>query len=180
MVRLILFVVPLGLDTFAVAAAIGLAGLPRRDRLRIALLMSGFETAMPLVGLGVGRAVGSAAGGVADDAAIALLAAVATWMIFWDREEGAAAFAARGGVAILLLGVSVSLDELAIGFSIGLLRLPVWAATIVIGVQAFLFAQAGLRLGARVGGLVADRAERLAGLALAALTVFLLVDNVAR
>ena len=74
--KLILFVLPLGLDTFAVAAALGMRGLPRRERLRVSLLMSGFEMAMPVVGLLLGRALGSAIGNAADYVAIAVLAAL--------------------------------------------------------------------------------------------------------
>lgn len=39
MLKLALFVLPLGLDTFAVATA---RGLPARDRTRVSLLMSSF------------------------------------------------------------------------------------------------------------------------------------------
>ena len=47
------------------------------------------------------------------------------------------------------LGLSISLDELAIGFSLGLLGLPTITALIFIAVQAFLVAQLGLRIGSR-------------------------------
>jgi putative Mn2+ efflux pump MntP len=43
--KLILFVLPLGLDTFAVAAALGIQGLPAKERLKASLLMSSFEMA---------------------------------------------------------------------------------------------------------------------------------------
>ena len=51
MFKLILFVLPLGLDAFAVAAALGMRRLPSRQRLRVSLVMSSFEMAMPVVGL---------------------------------------------------------------------------------------------------------------------------------
>ena len=66
MLKLILFVVPLGFDTFAVAAAVGVRGLPARERLKASLVMSAFEMAMPVVGLLLGRGLGAAIGGVAD------------------------------------------------------------------------------------------------------------------
>src|SRR5690242_10897693 len=62
MVTLFLFVLPLGLDTFAVAAALGMRGLPARRRLRVSLLMSAFEMGMPVVGLLLGRSRGNAIG----------------------------------------------------------------------------------------------------------------------
>ncbi|MDQ6817620.1 MAG: manganese efflux pump, partial [Actinomycetota bacterium] len=72
--KLIALVLPLGLDTFAVAAALGVAGLAR-DRLRVSLVMASFEVAMPLLGLAVGAPLGRAIGAAADYIAIGALVA---------------------------------------------------------------------------------------------------------
>ena len=182
MLKLILFVLPLGLDTFAVAAALGMRGLPRRERLRVSLLMSAFEMTMPIVGLLIGRAIGSAIGGAADYVAIVVLASLGAWMLF-QVEEGEAEkvgeLATRGRLAVLALGISISLDELAMGFTIGLLHLSLWLAVILIGSQAFLFAQLGLRLGTRLNETRRERAEQLAGVALVGLAALLVVEKLA-
>jgi putative Mn2+ efflux pump MntP len=178
--KLFLFVLPLGLDTFAVAAALGMRGLPRRERMRVSLLMSAFEMAMPIIGLLIGNAVGSAVGGAADYVAIVVLAFLGAWMLLQDPEdedEEVGYFASRGGVAILALGISISLDELAIGFTIGLLHLWPWLAVLLIGAQAFLFAQLGLRLGTRMGQTLRERAEQLAGAALMGLAALLVFER---
>jgi putative Mn2+ efflux pump MntP len=75
----------------------------------------------------------------------------------------------------LLLGLSISLDELAIGFTIGLLRLPVALVIVLIACQAFIATQLGLRLGSHLGERLRELAETLAGLALTALALVLLV-----
>ena len=49
---------------------------------------------------------------------------------------------------------------------------------IVIGLQAFLLAQLGLRLGARLGAAAPEWAERAAGLALLALGALVLAEHV--
>lgn len=180
MLKLVLLVVPLGFDTFAVSAAIGLGGATKRERLRLGLLFSAFEMAMPLAGLLAGRALGGAIGGAADYAAIALLAGLGVWMLAGDEDASAERVArlSRGrGLGLLALGLSVSLDELAMGFTIGLLRLPVWVAIALIGAQAFLFAQLGLRLGQRVGEALRERAEQAAGIALLGLAILLLAEK---
>lgn len=182
MLKLLLFVLPLGLDTFAVSAALGMRGLPARERLRASVLLSSFEMAMPVVGLLLGRALGTAVGGVADYAAAAMLIAVGGWMLITDDEdegEKAGALSTRGGVALLALGISVSLDELAIGVTIGLLGLSIVAAVIVIGAQAFVMAQLGLRLGHRIGERAGEWAERGAGAALIGIGVLVLVERLA-
>ena len=180
--KLMLFVLPLGLDTFAVAAALGMRGLPRRERLKVSLLMAAFEMTMPVIGLLVGRALGHAVGGAANWVAVAVLAALGSWMLFHEEEgerEKAAALATSGGFALIALGISISLDELAIGFTIGLLHLSLWLAVVLIGAQAFLFSQLGLRLGSRLNESLRERAEQLAGLALLGLAVLLFVEKVA-
>src|SRR2546423_8490062 len=65
--------VPLGLDTFALAAALGLAGLTGRDRLRVALVFTAFEAGMPILGVVVGRVAGGFLGQWAGYAGIAFL-----------------------------------------------------------------------------------------------------------
>jgi putative Mn2+ efflux pump MntP len=176
--KLILLVLPLGLDTFAVSSALGLRGLPREQRLRVSLLLSSFEAAMPLIGLLLGHALGTAIGSAADYLAIAILAAVGIWMLL-EREEAETQrieSLSRGhGPALLALGVSVSLDELAMGFSVGLLHLSIWLAIVLIAAQAFLVAQLGLRLGARGGEALSEHAERAAGAALLVVAAILLV-----
>ena len=57
MLKLLAFVLPLGLDSFAVAAAIGATqATTARQRLRISLVFVIFEGGMPLIGLGLGTA----------------------------------------------------------------------------------------------------------------------------
>jgi manganese efflux pump family protein len=179
--KLVALIVPLGLDTFAVAAALAIAGLPKRERLRVSVLFTAFEAGMPVVGLLVGAAVGRAIGQVAEYAAIAALILLGAYML-WPRdeegeEERLALLGRTHGVAVLGLGLSISLDELAIGFTLGLLQLPVVLVLLWIAVQAFVVAQVGLRLGAHVGEAVREGAERLAGVVLVALGIVLLIEK---
>jgi len=177
--KLLALIVPMGLDTLAVALALGVAGLPERHRLRISLLFAGFETAMPLVGLALGVPLGRALGGAADILAAATLMAIGLYTLLGERAEegeGLLALTRHGFFGAIALGVSISLDELAIGFSAGLLRLPVGLIAVLVGIQAFVVTQVGLRLGARVGEGVREAAERLAGLALTALGAALLLE----
>jgi putative Mn2+ efflux pump MntP len=178
MLRLIALILPLGLDTFAVAAAVGVAGLERRERLRVSLLFTVFEGTMPLVGFLIGAGVGRAIGSSADYIAGVLLIALGGYMV-WPRDDTGEQARARSiarahGLALIGLGVGISLDELAIGFSVGLLRLSIVVAAIIIAVQAFVAAQIGLRLGARLGEEIRERAGQLAGVVLVVLGVVFL------
>jgi manganese efflux pump family protein len=177
--KVILFLLPLGLDTFAVSAALGTRQPSRDERLRISLVMTGFEVAMPVIGLVLGRALGTLIGSAADYLAIAVLVAVGIWLLVGDDDddEKAAGILGGSGVALFAVGLSISLDELAIGFSAGLIGVSIWVAIVLIGVQAYAAAQLGLRLGGRLSENARENAERLAGVALIALAVLLAVEK---
>jgi putative Mn2+ efflux pump MntP len=168
-------VLPLALDTFAVAAALGIAGMTPRERLRLSLVFAAFEAGMPLLGFVAGSLLGSALGGAADYLAVAVLVGVGVLILREDKDLDAGALVGRThGAAVIGLGLSISLDELAVGFSLGLLRLPVVLVALLIGVQAFVAVQLGARLGGRLGERLRERAETVAGLALVGLGVLLL------
>ena len=182
--KLAAFVLPLGVDTFAIAAAVGATGLKPEARRRITALFVAFEAGMPLIGLALGAPLAHAIGGAAEYVAAAVLIGVGAWMLFGGDEEGeermARSFTDARGVALLALGLSISLDELAIGFTLGLSRLPVPVVIAAIAVQTGIAAQLGLRLGSRLSERSREAAEKLAGVALAALGVYLLVARLAR
>jgi len=179
--KLLAFVLPLGLDSFAVAAAIGAVQMADwRQRLRISLIFVIFEGGMPLIGLGLGSALARGIGHVASYLAAAAVVGIGAWMLVADEEEKADRVISTRGVALVALGISISLNELAIGFSIGLARLPVTAIIIAIAVQAFLAAQLGLALGSRIGDRWRERAERIAGIALILLGAYLIADQLIR
>lgn len=182
--KLVGLVLPLGLDTFAVAAALGIAGLKGQDRLRVSLLFTAFEVGMPLVGFFGGRLVGQVAGNAADFVAIAILIALGGYMLRPGRDEPEEQrlnlLQRSRGIAAIGLGISISLDELAIGFTIGLLRFPILLILVLIGIQTFVATQLGIRLGARIGNRVREGAERVAGVALALLGLVLLAEKLIR
>ncbi len=182
LLTLVALVLPLGLDTFAVAAALGMAGLAQDQRWRVTIIFTAFETGMPLLGFLGGQVFGRAAGEAADFAAIAIIVFLGAYLL-WPRPrdpeaERVTLLARTRGLAALGLGVSISLDELAIGFTLGLLRLPVPLVIVLIGIQTILVVQLGIRIGTSVGGRVREGAERLAGAVLIALAIVLLVEKI--
>jgi manganese efflux pump family protein len=177
LLKLVAFVLPLGLDSFAVAAAIGAAaptGWP--SRLRISAIFVTFEAGMPLIGLTAGRGVGRAIGPAADYLAAAAVITVGIWMLVSrDQDERAAGrIAGVSGLAMIALGLSISTDEFAIGFSLGLVKLPVVPVIAAIAVMAFAASQVGLALGSLISERLREHAEHVAGVALIALGGYLM------
>jgi putative Mn2+ efflux pump MntP len=167
----------LGLDTFAVAVGLGISGLDRREQLRFGLSFALAEGLMPLAGFGLGQVVAQAAGEIASYAAILLLLAVGVYAIREAFQEEEREFDGATPWKLIVLAISVSLDELAVGFSLGLLHVPVLLAVLYIAAQAFVVTLIGTALGKRVGEILAERAELVSGLALVGLAFFLLGEK---
>jgi manganese efflux pump family protein len=176
--RLAALILPLALDTFTVSAAIGVTGIDKRQRLRLSLLFAAFEGLMPLVGFFIGARLGSVIGSEADYIAGGLLVLLGLFTLVSEDEDdelqAVSRMARAHGLALIGLGVSVSLDELAIGFSVGLLGISIGVAVVLIALQAFIVTQLGVRVGARVGDGIREGAERLAGVALLLLGAFVI------
>ena len=109
---------------------------------------------------------------------------VGAWMILArhkdDDDQAGLLVTSRSGWALIALGVSISMDELAVGFTIGLARVPVVAVIVAIAAQAFLAAYLGLALGTRIGERWRERAEKVAGTALILLGLYLVAEQIAR
>jgi putative Mn2+ efflux pump MntP len=128
------------------------------------------------LGAGLGRVIGD----WSEYVAIAALVGLGAYML-WARDDDEARvqkLAASRGPAVIALGLSVSLDELAIGFSLGLLNVPIIPAIVLIAAQAFVVSQVGFALGSRVGEATREGAERLAGAVLIVIGGALLLGRI--
>jgi manganese efflux pump family protein len=180
MIRLLAFVLPLGLDSFAVAAALGaVAPAGFALRLRISAIFVAFEAGMPLIGLALGSGLARVIGDWAGYLAGAAVIGTGIWMLVSKEDEEAAAgrLASTRGLAVLALGISISMDEFAIGFTLGLVRLPVVPVIAAIAVLALVASQLGLALGAAVGEHFRERAEQVAAVALILLGCYLIAER---
>jgi manganese efflux pump family protein len=175
--KLLVLVLPLSLDTFAVSAAMGVAGLDRRERIRLTVVLAGFEATMPLLGFLAGAAVGARLGGSAEWLAIAVLAVVGVYMLLETDDDDADRLRHAHGWSMVGLGLGVSVDELAVGVAVGLAGLPILLVVVVIAAQACIATQAGTMLGSRIGERVRGSAERVAGVVLLLLAVLLAVSR---
>lgn len=177
--RIAAFVLPLGLDTLAIAVALGMRGAPL---LRAALTFAVFEAFMPLVGVAVGAAIPRSWETAATVIGGALLVLVGIHVfresMELDEEADRLSFASPRLAA--LAGVAVSLDELAIGFPLKFSHLPIVTVLVTIGIQAFGVATIGITFGRRLGERFAGSAGRIAGVAFIAVGMWITLETVRR
>lgn len=161
------------------AAALGVAGLAGRDRIRVTVVFTAFETLMPVIGIVAGRAAGQFLGDWAEYGGIAFLVVAGLLLLWPAKDEDAETrrlnlLTHARGWAVLGLGMSISIDELTIGLSAGLIGLSILTTVAWIAVQAVAATQLGLRLGSRLGEAARQRAEWTAGAMLIVVALILL------
>jgi putative Mn2+ efflux pump MntP len=175
---LLALLIPLTMDTFVISAALGIAGLPKKDQLRTSVIFTVFEAGMPAVGVLIGHGLGDFLGDYASYVAAFVIGVAGAVMLrpakAEEKEEQQSKLLAKTrGFAIISLGLAISLDEVAIGLSLGLLGVPLILAVIFIGVQAFAASQLGLKLGTKLSEKAREGTEKFAGLALIVVALIL-------
>jgi manganese efflux pump family protein len=175
---LLLVAVALGLSNLAAAVGLGVAGVDASARLRIGLVFGGFETGMPLAGLLLGHGLAPALGPAARWLAAGLLMACGAHALL---QAARGAGPGRGGTGasrlsiqkLLVTGLALSIDNLAVGFALGAYHVTLALAVAVIGAVSVALSLLGLELGARLGARTGERGELLSGLILIAVGIAL-------
>jgi putative Mn2+ efflux pump MntP len=170
--RIVAFVLPLGLDTLAIAIALGLQG---QSPLQPALLFVVFETTMPLIGIAIGRVVGLWFEKPAAYLGGLILLAVGFYTVreSQHRKNEVQRFALDSPRGMILAGLGISMDEIAIGFPLGALRFPIVGVLGAIAIQTFLVTVGGILVGRKINQSLGMQTSRLAGLAAGASFVLL-------
>jgi putative Mn2+ efflux pump MntP len=177
---LILLLVPLSIDTFVISTALGLAGLPKKDQNRTSLILASFEAGMPIIGVLIGHSIGGALGNYANYIAAAVIGLAGLLMLRPDKnedsEEAQMKLIARSkGFAIISLGLSISLDSLAIGLSLGLLHVSLLFVVVFVGIESFLASRLGLWIGDKLSNNMREHAEKLSGILLVLIALALAI-----
>ncbi|WP_168122881.1 manganese efflux pump [Paenibacillus sp. HB172176] len=168
----------LGFDALIVSASLGIRREPK-NKLKIALVFAAAESLMPIAGMIVGGALGRFFGGALTTIGALLLIGVAIYFLFFDDDddERTAFGQSLAGWPLLAAAIGISLDELAVGFSAGLMQMPIMLAILLFAVQSFAFSLIGVTFGARLGRFLGEWAEKASGVALGIMGVWMLIEN---
>jgi len=173
---LLLVAVSLGLSNFAAAIGIGVAGIDARTRLRVGLIFGLFEAGMPILGLLLGHSLAHTLGHAAHRIGAALLVATGLYALIQsvrrrlasgNDHEAVPVTTQRTG-RLLITGIALSIDNLAVGFALGSYHVGLLLAAVVIGAISISLSLAGLELGNRLGTRTGENGEILGGLVLIA------------
>jgi putative Mn2+ efflux pump MntP len=161
------------LDVFAVCVGVGVHGHTRAEKFRIGFAFASAEVVMNLIGLELGRAIGSLIGEAAAYLGFAALVGVGAYMIVESLREEAGELDLSTGWWLFLAAISISLDSLGVGFTLPYLGVSLALALAMIFGVSILATSTGLSLGRALGNRVGGATGLLAG-ALLVLTGLLL------
>lgn len=172
------------MDAFAVAVATGivLETVSGRQTFRLAWHFGLFQFLMPVIGWRLGLSVEGFLAGYSPWLAFGLLAFLGGKMIREAmKEEGESrdGLDPTRGASLVVLSVATSIDALAAGLSLGVLRVGILYPAVVIGVVACALTAAGLHLGRRIGETSGRRMEIAGGLVLIGIGVRILFRHLA-
>ncbi|MEN6559207.1 MAG: manganese efflux pump MntP family protein [Acidobacteriota bacterium] len=178
--------VALAMDCFAITMgmACGGQGLTAKQAVRMGAFFGGFQFLMPVIGWFAGERALGLIRSFDHWVAFGLLALIGGRMIYesfaMSDEEKACRPDQTRGTRLLVLALATSIDALAVGLSLGVVRTGILYPAIVIGMTSFVMTLVGARLGPVLGRLVGKRAELAGGLILIAIGVKILFEHAAR
>ncbi len=174
--KMMALILSLGMDTLMMSISLGFA--QTKGKVPTAITFACAEALMTLVGLLFGKGAGRLIGDWASFIGGLALLAVAVWLVFFEDEDDEQERLERNlvGWTLILTAVSISFDELAVGFSIGLVGVPIALTITLIASQAFVFTIVGLTFGSKLKPYLGEWAEKLAGIVLGLLGIWILID----
>jgi putative Mn2+ efflux pump MntP len=174
--------VGLAMDCFAVSLGIGTGTRARTFRpiFRLSFHFGLFQGLMTLVGWMVGSTVASLIASVDHWLVMGLLGWVGIRMIIEGLKPGVdekqRADPSRGGT-LILLSVATSLDAMAVGLSLAIIKVDIFSSCLIIGLITTSLSLLGLLVGKRLGIMFGKRMEIIGGLILLSIGFRILITH---
>ena len=181
--EIIFISVGLALDALAVSLCIGAARLATSARpiFRLAFHFGLFQALMPLLGWLAGHHLAETVEAWDHWIAFTLLAFVGGRMVHGGirgEQESYQRDPTKGAV-LILLSIAVSIDALAVGFSLAMLKVAIWLPSVIIGLITAALSLLGLLIGHRLGARFGKRTEIVGGVVLIGIGLKILLSHLA-
>ena len=180
-IEVLIIAVSMAMDATAVCLGVGTTAhaTALRSRVRLALHFGIFQFLMPILGWYAGATIAGYINTFDHWVTFGLLAFVGGRMIRSGLDPDSDCYPEdpTRGWTLIMLAVATSIDALAIGLSLALLRVSIWYPTTVIGVVTFAMSLMGLYFGNRLGAKFGKRMEIVGGAVLILIGLRILVSH---
>lgn len=183
LIAILIIAVGLAMDTFAVSIVSGATyrQLKIKHALRMAGFFGAFQAVMPLIGSLAGLVAKELIAGYDHWVAFGLLSAVGCRMIYesFKIKTAEGKFDPSNMLVLLALSVATSIDALAIGITLSLLKMKISiiTAVVIIGAVTFILSYAGVFIGKKFGHFFENKIEAVGGIILIALGVKIVIEH---
>ena len=181
LLTILLIAVGLSMDAFAVAVVTGSVykGFKVRHALRMALFFGAFQAIMPVIGFLAGLGLMDYIAPYDHWIAFTLLFFVGGKMVYESFQIEAVERNRDPSnlLVLLLLSFATSIDALAVGITLSLLKAPIALAVTIIGLVTFILSYCGVAIGKRFGHFFESKVEIVGGLILIAIGVKIVVEH---
>ena len=171
--EIIFVAIALGMDSFSLSVGVGIGEVKKYDLLKFGLVVGFLHLILPLIGLYLGKRLGMYLGQLATYLGGIILILLGVKILreaFYEGEVETTIV----GIGIVLLPLTVSLDALTVGFSLGTLVVQALPVALFFGAVAFMMTMIGATLGDRLG-YVFEKADFFGGIILIILGVKMIV-----
>ena len=178
-VEIILVALALSVDAFAVSLAAAASGRMNgsKSAFRLSFHFGLFQFLMPVIGWAAGATLAPLIASFDHWVAFVLLTVVGLHML--RSAQNPRGMRRRDdpsrGLALLTLSTAVSIDALAVGLSLAMLRIEIWGPSVVIGLVAAAMSWIGVSLGSKLHARLGRIAECVGGVILIAIAVRIVV-----
>ena len=177
MITLLLLGFALSLDSFRVSLGLGTLKLSRLRQLQIVIAFGVCDAIAPLIGLLIGKSLLQAIGPWVEHIGPLLLCAYGVYVIYIAQRCAGSETGETDRWMVLGLPLSLSLDNLIAGTSLGMIGFPILLSVTIIGAMSSLFSLAGLRLGKTAINLLRFRADLIGGVVLIFIALTFVIED---
>lgn len=177
MVTLLLLGFALSLDSFRVSLGLGTLQLSRLRQLQIVIAFGVCDAVAPLIGLLIGKSLLEIIGPWVEHLGPLLLCAYGVYVIYIAKRCAGTETGETDRWMVLGLPLSLSLDNLIAGTTLGMIGFPILLSVTIIGVMSSLLSLAGLLLGQTAVNLLRFRADLIGGVVLIFIAITFVVED---
>lgn len=180
-VEIIIIALGLAMDASAVSLVAAASGYARDSRatFRLSFHFGLFQFLMPILGWFLGVSFISYFASFDHWIAFGLLTFVGGKMILSGMNPSVRSYTndPSRGLTLIMLSIATSIDALAIGLSLAMLKVNIWYPSVIIGVVTACLSLLAIRLGQRLGLLFGKRMEIFGGAILILIGIRILASH---
>jgi len=181
LITIVVIAVGLAADAFAVSVVSGAAykRLEIRHAFRIASFFGGFQAFMPVIGYLAAKSMVKYIAGYGHWIAFGLLLLVGSKMIYesFKIKSAGNTFDPSSIVVLLVLAIATSIDALAIGITLSIIKSSIIIAVLIIGLVTFILSYIGVFLGKKLEHFFESGIEAIGGIILIAIGIKILSEH---